>query len=334
MTTSAYLAGGTSVASLGTGGDRGVGHVAVHPLLPGARHHLGPAGADPAPPAQRGRRGAHREGVRRPAVRPAEADSRRAPGGPPLPHPVPEGLPAPRAPALRRPQRAPDPGRVVGDRPAQPRPATGRGAGQALRGEGREVQDAAPGRGRSLPGRRGGQGGHRGASRHRRDRLRRRVPDRREPPGPPGRDRAEPNQAGPGASRHAPAGPHRPPGVRPGHARRHRGREAEEDRRPQGGAAARGPDGRAGAAHRQPGQPDEDDGGDGRPHPDLQQEAHGPGAQRARLPRRLRHLRPALGGRPRSLSPSSCSTSTTSRTTTTRTATSPATSSCRSSPAS
>ena len=157
---------GTGVASLWSGGDRGVGPVAVHPVLPGAGHHRRSAGAASPAAAQLGRRGARPEGIRRPADLAAQAQPRRARGGPPLPHPVPEGLPAPRAPALQRPQRAPDPGRAAGDRPAQPRPAAGRGAGPALRGEGREVQDAAPGRGRGLPGRCGGQGGHRGVPRH------------------------------------------------------------------------------------------------------------------------------------------------------------------------
>ena len=281
---------------LPTGGDRGVRRVSVRRLLPGAGHHRGRPRADPAAPAHRGRGSAGREGGGGAPVLPGQEDERRARGGPQVPHPVPEGLPAAHPRAVQRPHRAADPGDAALDHPAQPRPAAGGGARQARGRQGREGQDAAARGGGGLPRGRRGQDGGRGAARDGRDRLRRRVPDRGDPPGPAGRDRAEPHQAGPRPGRPGPARPHRPPRLRPGDARGDRGREAAQERRPQGGAAPGGPDGGAGAAHRQPGEPHEDDGGDGRAHPHLQQEAHGAGAQRARLPRRLRRLRPALGG--------------------------------------
>ena len=254
-----------------------------------------------------------------------------------VPHPVPEGFPAPGARALQRAHRAPGPGGAAEHRAAQPRPAARRGAGAPRRRQGRQGQAAPAGGGRGLPRGRRDYGGHRDPARSRRDRVRRRGPDGGEPAGPAGRDGGEPHQAGPGSAGAAGAGADRAARLRPGHARRDRALEAAQERRPEGGAAARDPDRRPGAAHGGTGEPHEDDRGDGRAHAHLQQEAPGADAERAHLPRRVRRLRPALG---RARAPRarccrcSCSTSTTSRTTTTRTATWRATSCCRSSRAS
>ena len=86
--------------------------VAVRPVLPGPGRHRGPPRPAAAAAAHARRRGARREGLA-PAQQLAalKRSPRRARGGPALPHPVPEGLPAPRARALQRPHRAADPRR-------------------------------------------------------------------------------------------------------------------------------------------------------------------------------------------------------------------------------
>ncbi len=272
--------------------------VSVRRVLPGAGHHGGHPGAHPAAPAEHGGGDARREGGRRAAAAPAEEDERRARGRPQVHHPVPEGLPAPGARALQRAHRAADPGGAAEHRPAQPGPAARRGAGAALGRQGREGPAAAARGGRRVSRRHRRQGGRRDPAGSGRDRLRGRIADGREPAGPAVRDGAQPHQARSRPARHAGAGPDRSARLRPGHARRDRALEAAQERRPEDGAPARHADGRPGAAHRGPGEPHEDDRGDGRAHADLQQEAPRADAQRAHLPRRLRGLRPALGGEP------------------------------------
>ena len=251
MTVLPAPAGGTDVAWSLTGGALGVRRqrVSVHRLLPRAGDHGGHPRADPAAAAQHGGGGALRQVLRGAAARAAQAHERRPRRRPQVPDPVPEGLPAPRARALQRAHRAADPGDAAERRPAQPRSAARRGAGAAHGRQGRQGQAPAARGGGRLPRRRRGQGRHRGGARHGRDRLRRRGADGAEPAGPAGRDRGHPHQARPAAAGNGRARVHRTARLRPGDARRDRAVEAEEERRPEGRAAARDADGCPGAAH-------------------------------------------------------------------------------------
>ena len=221
-------------------------------VLPRAGHHRGDPRAAPAAAAQHGRRGARREVLRGAAALAAQAQptprSRRTcsfltqflKDFPHLARELFSGLTERQIPAtlLNVVQRSLDPQQVVV-------------LVRRTDGEGRQGQDAAPGGGGGLPGRRCGQGRHRGAARHGRDRLRGRVADRGEPAGPAGRDR---EGAASSRARRCPAWP-QPDFIAPLVFDQETlgvivvSKPSKSGRR-EGGAAARRADGRPGPAHR------------------------------------------------------------------------------------
>jgi len=212
-----------------TGGDRGV-CPSRSSVLPGLAI-TSASGAGPAPPAHTvGRAGG--EGVCGAGLSQAKKAT-PAGGGPPLPHPVPEGLPGLARELYGGLTERQIPGTPARHRPEEPRPQQVAVLVKRAEGKGED-----PGRRgsswRGLPGRRAVKVG-RGALEWR-DRLRRRVqidvnrqdlqprpPERIKPPRLPGLPQ-----------------PTSSPVVFDRRRSRHRGREAEEERRPQA-PSARGP---------------------------------------------------------------------------------------------